>query len=171
MLCAFARQYTMNKQNTHNKWMTHALKLAKLAAAAGEVPVGAVIVHDNQIIGEGWNQPISQHDPTAHAEITALRQAANHLKNYRLLNTTLYVTLEPCAMCMSAIMHARVAKLIFGAWDPRAGAVRSVFNIIDEPKLNHRMLWQDGVLAEECSAVLQKFFSVRRGKELRCASA
>jgi tRNA(adenine34) deaminase len=144
-------------------WLRHALQLAEQARTAGEVPVGAVLVREEKIIGEGWNQPISARDPTAHAEIIALRQGAQFLDNYRLLNTTLYVTLEPCAMCAGAMVHARISRLVFGATDPRAGAAGSVFNIIEEKKLNHQVIYLGGVLGAECSALLKNFFQAKRG--------
>jgi len=134
------------------------------AAAAGEVPVGAVLVLDNEAVGEGWNQPISRCDPTAHAEIMALQAAAARLGNYRLVNSTLYVTLEPCAMCAGAMIHARVGRVVFGATDPRAGAAGSIFNILQSARLNHRAEVVGGLLAEECGAVLRDFFRARRVK-------
>ncbi len=144
------------------QWLSRALELAGNASAAGEVPVGAIVVLNNEIIGEGWNCPISTKDPTAHAEIVAMRKAAQHLQNYRLLNTTLYVTLEPCAMCVGAIINARVKRLVFGAFDPRAGAVGSVYNILQTTKLTHNIDFVGGVLQEECSALLRDFFQQRR---------
>ena len=143
-------------------FMSRALELARAAAAAGEVPVGAVIVRDGEIIAEGWNRPIGARDPTAHAEIVAMREAGRALGNYRLSDTTLYVTLEPCPMCASAMVHARVRRLVFAATDPRAGAAGSVFNIVQHPSLNHRMECTGGVLAEECGALLRDFFVARR---------
>ena len=143
-------------------WMRIALELARKAEAAGEVPVGAVVVKDGAIIGRGWNHPISAKDPTAHAEIIAMREAAQTLGNYRLLDTTLYVTLEPCAMCAGAMVHARVQRLVFGAADPRAGAAGSVFDIVRAPALNHQMQVTGGVLVEECGALLKRFFTERR---------
>jgi tRNA(adenine34) deaminase len=143
-------------------FMTHALELARLAEAAGEVPVGAVIVRDGAIVAEGWNRPIGANDPTAHAEIVALRAAGVALGTYRLTGTTLYVTLEPCAMCAAAMVHARVSRLVFAATDPRAGAAGSVFDIVRHPALNHRLECTGGVLAEECGALLRQFFVVRR---------
>jgi tRNA(adenine34) deaminase len=143
-------------------WMQHALALAERAEAHGEVPVGAVVVYDNEIIGEGWNHPISSHDPTAHAEIVALRDAARRVGNYRLPSTTLYVTLEPCAMCSGAIIHARVARVVYGATDPRAGAAGSVFDILTTERLNHRVAVTGGVAAVEAAAHLQRFFKARR---------
>lgn len=143
-------------------FMARALDLAREAQAADEVPVGAVIVKDGAIIGEGWNRPISTSDPTAHAEMIAMRAAAQTLGNYRLLDTTLYVTLEPCAMCAGAMVHARVKRLVYAATDPRAGAAGSVFNIVQHPALNHRLEIVAGVMADECAAVLRGFFATRR---------
>lgn len=147
---------------TDEQWMQYALTLAKKAAAMGEVPVGAVLVKHEQLIAEGWNQPISLHDPTGHAEIIALRQAANKLQNYRLPGVTLYVTIEPCSMCAGAIVHARVSRLVFGAKEPRAGAVGSALNLLQNEKLNHQVEVSKGVLAEECAQVLKDFFLLRR---------
>jgi len=149
---------------TDNDYMQIALDLAQLAAAAGEVPVGAIVVKDGAIIGRGSNAPITTHDPTAHAEIRAMRDAAQHLGNYRLVDCTLYVTLEPCAMCSGAIQHARIAKLIYGASDPKTGACGSVVNLMAEPKLNHHTEITGGVMAEQCGALLSSFFSARRKK-------
>jgi len=143
-------------------YMQLALELAHLAAQAGEVPVGAIVVKDGVIIGRGSNAPIGTHDPTAHAEISAMRDAAQHLGNYRLVNCTLYVTLEPCAMCAGAIQHARIAKLVYGASDPKTGACGSVINLMAEPKLNHHTEMIGGVLATECGMVLSAFFKQRR---------
>ena len=144
------------------RFMERAVELARTAAAAGEVPVGAVIVKDGTVIAEGWNRPIGTHDPTAHAEIVAMRAAAQSLQNYRVLDTTLYVTLEPCAMCASAMVHARVRRLVFGAMDAKGGAVGSVFNIVQHASLNHRLEVTSGVLADESAAELRKFFAARR---------
>lgn len=144
------------------EFMQAALVLARQAEAAGEVPVGAVLVKDGAIIGSGWNHPIGAHDPTAHAEIAALRTAATALGNYRLLDTTLYVTLEPCAMCAGAMVHARVKRLVYGAADPKTGATGSVFNLVQAEPLNHRLEVEGGVLAEECGALLKGFFAQRR---------
>jgi len=144
--------------------MQLALQLAKQAALAGEVPVGAIVVKDGVIIGRGSNTPIVNHDPTAHAEIQAMRDAALHLGNYRLVGCTLYVTLEPCAMCSGAIQHARIARLVYGASDPKTGACGSVVNLMDEPKLNHHTQVTRGVLAEPCAQVLSEFFAARRKK-------
>ena len=143
-------------------FMRRALELAREAEAAGEVPVGAVLVRDGEIIGEGWNRPIGSCDPTAHAEIVALRAGALRLASYRLLDTTLYVTLEPCAMCAGAMVHARVRRLVYAATDPRAGAAGSVFNIVQRPELNHRLECTGGVLAEPCGELLRSFFVARR---------
>lgn len=144
------------------KWMRHAINLARHGSQQDEVPVGAVIVKDNQLVGEGWNQPIGKHDPSAHAEIVALRAAGQTLQNYRLLDTTLYVTLEPCVMCAGAIIHARVGRVVYGASDPKAGAAGSVVNIFIEEKLNHHVSIEGGLLAEECGSLLSEFFQKRR---------
>ena len=143
-------------------FMSRALELAREAERAGEVPVGAVVVREGVIVGEGWNRPISTNDPTAHAEIVALRAAARNLATYRLLDTTLYVTLEPCAMCAGAMVHARVKRLVYAATDPRAGASGSIFNITQHSALNHRLECEAGVLASECAAMLRQFFAARR---------
>ena len=144
------------------QFMARALDLARHAQANGEVPVGALLVKDNQIISEGWNQPISTHDPSAHAELIAMREAARQVKNYRLLDTTLYVTLEPCAMCAGAMVHARVKRLVYAAADPRAGAAGSIFNIVQHEALNHRMEVVGGVMETECATLLREFFRKRR---------
>lgn len=149
---------------TDYDYMQIALDLARQAAAAGEVPVGAIVVKDGAIIGRGSNAPITTHDPTAHAEIRAMRDAAQHLGNYRLADCTLYVTLEPCAMCSGAIQHARITKLVYGASDPKTGACGSVVNLMAEPKLNHHTEVTGGILAEQCGALLSDFFSARRKK-------
>ena len=143
-------------------FMARALELAREAERAGEVPVGAVIVKDGVIVGEGWNRPISTNDPTAHAEIVALRAAAQKLGSYRLLDTTLYVTLEPCPMCAGAMVHARVKRLVYAAADPRAGAAGTIFNIVQHPSLNHRVECEAGLMAEECGTMLRAFFQGRR---------
>jgi tRNA(adenine34) deaminase len=143
-------------------FMSRALELAREAERAGEVPVGAVIVKDGVIVGEGWNRPITTNDPTAHAEIVAMRAAAQALQTYRLLDTTLYVTLEPCPMCAGAMVHARVKRLVYAATDPRAGAAGTVFSIVQHPALNHRLECTGGVLAEECGTALRNFFQTRR---------
>jgi tRNA(adenine34) deaminase len=146
----------------HVPFMSRALELARLAQEAGEVPVGAVIVKDGVIIAEGANRPISSNDPTAHAEIVAMRAAAHVIGSYRLLDTTLYVTLEPCSMCAGAMVHARIKRVVYGAADPRAGAAGSVFNILQSPSLNHRVEIEQGVHSEQCSKVLRDFFVARR---------
>ena len=143
--------------------MRLALTAAAEAGARGEVPVGAVVVTDGVVIGQGFNAPIAAHDPSAHAEIAALRDAAARLGNYRLPGCDLYVTLEPCAMCAGAIMQARIRRLVFGAADPKTGACGGVVNLFAEPRLNHHTLVTGGVLAEECGALLRQFFAGRRG--------
>ena len=142
--------------------MTAALALAHEAALAGEVPVGAIVVMDNRIIGTGFNAPIGRHDPSAHAEIQAMRAAALNLENYRLTGCTLFVTLEPCAMCAGAIQHARIERVVFGATDPKTGACGSVIDLFAETKLNHHTRVEGGLMAFECSEVLSKFFRERR---------
>jgi tRNA(adenine34) deaminase len=144
------------------EFMRRALELAASAETAGEVPVGAILVSGDDIIAEGSNRPIADHDPTAHAEIEALRAGGAALSSYRLTNTTLYVTLEPCIMCASAIVHARVRRVVFGAWDPRAGAAGSIINVFALPALNHRVDVFGGVLMEECGELLTRFFEKRR---------
>lgn len=148
-------------------WMQHALELARRAESEGEVPVGAVVVLDEQVVGEGWNRPIIDNDPTAHAEIMALRIAAKKINNYRLLNSTLYVTLEPCIMCTGAIIHSRVKRVVYGAFDPKAGAEQSAFNILGTDCLNHKVDVVHGVLATECAQVLTDFFKKRRKENKR----
>lgn len=145
-------------------FMTAALELARTAGSVGEVPVGAVVVLDGEIVGRGYNQPIGRADPTAHAEVMALRDAAARIGNYRLPGSTLYVTLEPCIMCSGAIMHARVARVVFGARDPKTGAAGSVVDLFAEDRLNHHADIEGGVLAEACGALLSSFFAARRGK-------
>ena len=142
--------------------MRHALDLAGRAEAEGEVPIGAVLVRNGEMLGEGWNHPIAAHDPTAHAEIVALRIAAARERNYRLPDTTLYVTLEPCPMCAGAIVHARVARVVYGAPDPIAGAAGTVYNLLQSPMLNHRADVTGQVLAEACGEQLRAFFRARR---------
>lgn len=142
--------------------MREALALAREAAAAGEVPVGAVVVRDGRILGRGWNRPIRAHDPSAHAEMIALREAAARLGNYRLPGCELYVTLEPCAMCAGAIQHARISRLVWGAPDAKTGACGSVVNLFDQPRLNHHAVASGGLLAQESRALLQAFFQGRR---------
>lgn len=156
--------------NPDTVFMAQALAQARAAAAAGEVPVGAVVVRDGQVIATGRNAPIDAHDPTAHAEVVALRSAAQALGNYRLDGCTLYVTLEPCAMCSGAMLHARLARVVFGAADPKTGAAGSVLNLFTESRLNHQTQWQGGVLADECSALLSHFFRHRR-QEIRMTAS
>jgi len=144
------------------EYMQAALALAAEAALAGEVPVGAIVVKDGAIIGRGSNAPIGRHDPSAHAEILALRDAASAIGNYRLVGCTLYVTLEPCAMCSGAIQHARIARLVYGAKDPKTGACGSVVDLMAEPRLNHHAEVTGGVIALECGSILTNFFSARR---------
>jgi tRNA(adenine34) deaminase len=144
-------------------WMEEALRLAQRAELAGEVPIGAVVVHDGKIVGRGWNQPISANDPTAHAEIVAMREAARTLGNYRLNGCELYVTLEPCAMCAGAMVHARIRRLVFGARDFKAGAVGGALVVLQHPRMNHRVEISEGVLAGRSMEMLQAFFRERRG--------
>lgn len=144
------------------EWMQAALLLAREAAEHDEVPVGAIVVRDNQIVGRGFNQPIGRHDPTAHAEIMALRDAASSLGNYRLPGCTLVVTVEPCTMCAGALVHARIEQLIFGVREPRAGAVCSSTRVLDNPDLNHKVAVIEGVLEKECKALMSAFFQERR---------
>ena len=146
----------------HTYWMQQALLQADIAESKGEVPVGAIIVYEDEPIASGYNQPILAHDPTAHAEIIALRNAGKILGNYRLPNCTLYVTIEPCAMCAGAIIHARIKQLIVGATDMKAGACGSVLSVLNHPKLNHQVQYQQGVLATECREIIQSFFQKRR---------
>ncbi|WP_034387334.1 tRNA adenosine(34) deaminase TadA [Comamonas composti] len=156
---------TANEQDQH--WMRHALSLAHQAAAAGEVPVGAVVVKNGVVIGRGCNSPVSACDPTAHAEIQALREAAQSLSNYRLDGCTLYVTLEPCTMCSGAMLHARLARVVYGASEPKTGAAGSVLNVFDEGRINHHTRMESGVLADECAALLADFFRQRRVQQRR----
>jgi len=144
-------------------WMGLALEEAALAAAAGEVPVGAVVVLEGRLLGRGHNTPIALSDPTAHAEIVALRAAAREIGNYRLTGATLYATVEPCAMCCGAALHARVARLVYGAADPKAGAVRSLYRLLEDPRLNHQVEVTAGVRGAECGAKLGEFFKTKRG--------
>jgi len=152
----------MSGVHTDVDFMRHALELARRAAEHQEVPVGAVVVQDGAVIGEGWNRPITDADPTSHAEIVAMRAAAIRLQNYRLTGATLYVTLEPCAMCIGAALNARVTRVVFGAWDLKAGACGSVFDLSREPKMTHRIDVFGGVCSEECSDLLRRFFAARR---------
>jgi len=148
--------------NADELFMQHAFELAQRAEQEGEVPVGAVIAKDGEIIAEGWNRPIAGHDPTAHAEVQAIRAASQALKNYRLPETTLYVTLEPCLMCMGAIAHARIQRVVYAATDPRAGAVESIYTIAEDRKLNHHVDIEGGLMAEKCGQLLKDFFRQRR---------
>ncbi|WP_272992659.1 MULTISPECIES: tRNA adenosine(34) deaminase TadA [Spongiibacter] len=152
-------------------WMQRAIALAEQADTFNEVPVGAVIVRDGALLGEGFNQPISSCDPSAHAEILALRQAALAADNYRLPGATLYVTIEPCAMCAGAIIHSRIERVVFAATEPKAGAVCSHLQLFDQAQMNHRVQWQGGILADEATTVMQAFFNRRRAekKQLRAA--
>ncbi len=152
-----------NEQRTTDEfWMQKALDLARHAEERGEVPVGAVLVQNNECLAEGWNQPIYRHDASAHAEIIVLRAAGEKIRNYRLCDTTLYVTLEPCVMCAGAIVHARVARVVIGTDDPKSGAAGSVFQILQSDQLNHQCEIKKGVLKDECSELLQGFFRKKR---------
>lgn len=146
-------------------WMGRALELAQAAMHAGEVPVGALIIKDNTLLAEGYNNPILSHDPTAHAEIVAIRKAGQILKNYRLTDTTLYVTLEPCPMCAGSMIHARIKRLVYGAADPRTGAAGSVFELARAKQTNHQIEVAGGVMAEECAALIRGFFRSKRHKD------
>ncbi|WP_291984253.1 tRNA adenosine(34) deaminase TadA [Luteitalea sp.] len=146
----------------HEAWMRQALALAARAGESGEVPVGALVIVDGAVVGEGWNQPIATSDPTAHAEIVAMRVAARHVKNYRLSGATLVVTVEPCLMCVGAMVHARIGTVVYGAPEPRAGALGSAIAAHETPGLNHRLTAVGGVLADECRALIQTFFKERR---------
>ncbi|KAF1722332.1 tRNA adenosine(34) deaminase TadA [Pseudoxanthomonas wuyuanensis] len=153
-------------QEQDDRWMRHALALAERAEREDdEIPVGAVLIGaDGQVLGEGWNRNLAEHDPTAHAEIVALRRAGGKLGNHRLIGSTLYVTLEPCAMCAMALVHARVARLVFAAADPKTGACGSVFDLIADPRHNHRVVVEGGLLAEEAGRRLSNYFRAKRGK-------
>lgn len=144
------------------RFMTDALELAREAWKMGEVPVGAVVVRDGEIIGRGFNHPIAAHDPSGHAEIMALRDAARNVGNYRLPGCTLYVTIEPCVMCTGAIFHARIARVVYGAREPKTGAAGSIVNLYEEPRLNHHADIEGGVMAEECGGLVSAFFAERR---------
>lgn len=153
----------MTNRHTHDEtFMRRAMALAKQAAALGEVPVGAVLVQDGEVVGEGYNRPISTCDPTAHAEIIALRDAASHAGNYRLPGSTLYVTIEPCTMCAGALVHARVARVVYGTHEPKSGVATSNLQLFDAPHFNHRVCCEGGVLQEECAAMMSDFFRSRR---------
>ncbi|HRF87659.1 MAG TPA: tRNA adenosine(34) deaminase TadA [Pseudomonadales bacterium] len=149
-------------QNNDEQYMQRALALAQQAAVKGEVPVGAVLVCEGEVIGEGFNCPISTNDPTAHAEVMALRDAAKRIRNYRLPNTTLYVTVEPCAMCAGALVHARVARVVYGTPEPKAGVADSHLSLFSAPHFNHRVCCEGGVLQEDCANLMQDFFRSRR---------
>lgn len=150
---------------TDEDFMREALRLAEQAAQAGEVPVGAVVVKDGEIVGRGSNAPISRHDPTSHAEIAALRDASQRLGNYRLVGCELFVTLEPCVMCVGAMFHARIARVVYGASDPKTGAAGSVLDLFAETRINHHARIEGGVLAQECGKVLSDFFAMRRAQQ------
>lgn len=154
-------------RNSDAYWMRAAMLRAARAEQLGEVPVGAVVVFNDEIIGEGWNHPISGQDPTAHAEMMAIRQAAARLGNYRLVGASLYVTLEPCSMCAGALVHARIQRLVFGASEPKAGAVGSASNLLSSDWMNYRVAYEGGVLAAECSEQLSAFFRRRRAEHKR----
>lgn len=146
----------------HEHWMRRALELAERAESDHEVPVGALVIQEDECLGQGWNRTVAAHDPTAHAEICALRTAARHCGNYRLTGTTLYVTVEPCVMCAGAIIQARVTRVVFGAYDPKAGAAGSVFDVLGSKRLNHHVACSGGVLESECGRILRQFFEKRR---------
>ncbi|KUJ75836.1 hypothetical protein AVO42_11205 [Thiomicrospira sp. XS5] len=152
-------------------WMQHAITLAEKAESQGEVPVGAVLVYQHQLVAEGWNQTIQSHDPTAHAEVVALRAAGQAWQNYRLVDSTLYVTLEPCPMCASALVHARIKRLVFGASDPRTGSAGSLMNLVQHEHLNHQMTVTSGVLANETGEMLSRFFKKRRQAQKQARQA
>ncbi len=151
---------------TDEEWMQQAFQLAKKSEGQGEVPVGAIIVYQNEIIGKGWNQPILLHDPTAHAEIIALREAGRKMHNYRLLESTMYVTLEPCAMCAGAIVQARISRLVYAVEDKKTGACGSVFNIVQTEELNHSVEITKSILERECQTLIKNFFKEKRLKKL-----
>lgn len=161
-----AEKRTAEMQITQDeRWMQHAMALASKAEGIGEIPVGAVLVLGDEVIGEGWNRSISEHDACAHAEIMAIRAAGTRLANYRLLDTTLYVTLEPCCMCAGALIHSRVRRVVYGARDLKTGAAGSVFEILQDSRHNHRVEIRGGVLADACSAQLSAFFKRRRAEQ------
>ena len=152
----------MNQAELDRQFMEQAIEQAQLAAAANEVPVGAVLVRDGKVISKGFNKPITNHDPSAHAEMLALREAAKAEENYRLPGSTLYVTLEPCAMCSGAILHARVDRVVFGTTDPKTGAAGSVLDVFSSKQINHQTSVEGGVMSEECGQLLRSFFKERR---------
>ncbi|MFM5169785.1 tRNA adenosine(34) deaminase TadA [Aeromonas veronii] len=156
---------TPSQTEQDEQWMRHAMALAARAEGTGEIPVGAVLVLDGQVVGEGWNRSISEHDACAHAEVMAIRAAGKQLANYRLLDTTLYVTLEPCCMCAGALIHSRVKRVVYGARDLKTGAAGSVFEILQDPRHNHSVELTGGVLADACSAQLSAFFKRRRAEK------
>ena len=153
--------------STDEFYMAKALQLAEQAGAIGEVPVGAILVKDGEIVGEGFNQPISGCDPTAHAEIVAMRNAAKNLNNYRLNDCDLYVTIEPCTMCVGAMVHGRIRRVLFGALEPRAGALQSQLQLMDQSHYNHSIEWQGGVLAQECGDLISSFFRRKRKSKIQ----
>jgi tRNA(adenine34) deaminase len=161
-LTAAGKLSAMPSTPSDEYWMRRALALAARGSARGEVPVGALLVQEGKVLGRGWNRPIGKHDPSAHAEVVALRAAGRKLGNYRLPGTTLYVTLEPCVMCSGALILARVKRVVYGAPDPKAGAAGSVFSVLGTDLLNHRIEITAGVLAVECAALLRRFFASRR---------
>ena len=152
----------MNQAELDRQFMEQAIEQAKMAALAGEVPVGAIVVRDGKVLARAFNKPIAKHDPSAHAEMLALREAALAEQNYRLPDTTLYVTLEPCAMCSGAMLHARVGRVVYGASDPKTGAAGSVFNLFSSKQINHQTTVEGGILGDECGQVLRHFFKERR---------
>ena len=154
----------MTDPSADELWMEEALRAAQRALEAGEVPIGAIVVCENKVIGHGWNSNLTNSDPTAHAEIMALREAAKAIGNHRLSSCDLFATIEPCAMCAGALVHARIKRLVYGADDPKAGAVHSVMQVLNHPKLNHQMDVRGGVLASRCSDLLQTFFRQRRAE-------
>jgi tRNA(adenine34) deaminase len=159
------QQLQLTRSRDDRSWMELALEQARAAAEAGEVPVGAVVIKGGEIVGCGQNRNLRDHDPTAHAEIIALRQAAARVGNHRLGGCTMVATIEPCAMCAGALIHARVVRLVYGASDPKAGAAGSALEVVNHPSLNHRMEITAGVLADRCSGILQEFFQARRGRQ------
>lgn len=161
----YMTELTPSITETDKKWIAYAQQLAEKAEALGEIPVGAVIIKDDQIIGEGWNQSITLNDPTAHAEVMAIRDAGRRVNNYRIVDSTLYVTLEPCPMCTGALVHARIGRLVFGASDYKTGAVHSVMQLLDHDSHNHKLEYVTGVCQDECSRQLSDFFKKRRAEK------